>query len=138
MKNIFNKSKNKKQQPNSTEPNIPTTQKELLIHALELPVFGNTLNENFTEFLDNFESITKTMNNEKKKHCNEKHKLDMDLNAYTTNIRKSINQQHPNSSGNNEKSRERLMINKFLEGLPYDLMAQLQPCIQNFQTLQQL
>uniref|UniRef100_A0AC34FRE4 Uncharacterized protein n=1 Tax=Panagrolaimus sp. ES5 TaxID=591445 RepID=A0AC34FRE4_9BILA len=62
----------------------------------------------------------------------------MDLNAYTTNIRKSINQQHPNSSGNNEKSRESLMINKFLEGLPYDLMAQLQPGIQNFQTLQQL
>ena len=171
MKNIFNKSKSKNHQQEQT-PAVTTTTNDLIIHALQLPVFGNTFYENFNEFFENFESMTSTLNNEIKaqlllfrlhgnaaqivkpylqqtlpysdlviilqKHCNGQLKLEMDLTTFTANIRQNINKQYPNSSGNNEKSREKLMIKEFLTGMPSDLKQQLQPNINHFQTLQQL
>jgi hypothetical protein len=62
MKNIFNKSKIKQQQQQrQSEVNIPTTQKNLIPHVLDLPVFGNNGNENVAEFIRIFENLTPTM-----------------------------------------------------------------------------
>jgi hypothetical protein len=174
MKNIFNKNKLKKQQPEQkqAEATNSSIQKDLLLQLLQLPVFGNTVNENFNEFIEKFESLTTTTNNELKtqlllcrlhgdaalkikphlsttstyhdlvlilqQKCSAKYKLEMNLKEHATTIRKEINKEYPNSSGYNEKSRERLMINKYIEGLPPSLKEILQLQIQNITTLQQL
>jgi hypothetical protein len=174
MKNLFNKSKLKKQQPEpeQAEATHSSIEKDFLLQVLELPVFGNTITENFNEFIEKFESLTTTTNNENKtqlllfrlhgdaaqkikpylsttptyhdlvmilkQECPAKYKLEMDIKDHATTIRKEVNKEYPNSSGYNEKSRERLMINKVIERLPESLKENLQLQIQKFTTLQQL
>jgi hypothetical protein len=174
MKNIFNKSKIKQQQQQrQSEVNIPTTQKNLIPHVLDLPVFGNNGNENVAEFIRIFENLTPTMENDIKaqllllrlygnaaqiikphlsatltysdmvmvlhQQCNKNIEMEeINFTEYATTIRKAINKSHPNSSGNNEKSREKLMISKFIAGMPLKLKGKLQQEIHTFLTLQQL